>query len=377
MNKLDEILKQLPGSAKEHQLKIAKDFAVRDLKDLEGAFIFGARELGKKIFKTLHKEGISVAGFIDNNEKLWGTKINGLSVFSPKKVLETEKPKVIIANRYIAEIHKQLISLGVKDIIPHYVLTCLFPAKFPNVIHEGGIKLILSSKNEIRKIFSFLADDISRELFINIIKFRLKLSTQFLPQISKTEEYFPGGFWKLSNNEVFVDVGAYNGDTLKSFLENTKGFKKYIALEPDKKNYNDFVKSIPKNIKPKVIALCAGAGNKNEKVNFSGFGREDSLIDKDGTEQIKIIKLDDVLLKEENKPTVVKIDVEGYEPEVMQGMKETLLHMKPKMALCVYHRPDHLWSLPIMLIESNPSYKKNLYLRHHENELYGTVLYAF
>lgn len=377
MNRLDKVLKQFPNSVEEHRKNISNYFGIDSLNYLEKSYIFGAKELGRKILRTLQKEGISVAGFIDNNEKLWGTKINNLPVLSPKKLLKIENPHIIIANRYIAEINEQLSSLGIKNIIPHYVLTCLFPTKFPNVLHDGSIKAILSSKPEIKKIYNLLADDKSKELFADLIEFRLKLATEYLPKICQSEEYFPGNFWRLSNEEVFVDVGAYNGDTLKSFLKNTKRFKKYIALEPDKKNYDDLIKSIPENVEKRVITICAGAGSRNTSEKFSGFGREDSLIDKNGTEQIKIVKLDDLLTDQLDVATTVKIDVEGYEPEVIKGMKEILIQSKPKIALCVYHRPNHLWTLPIMLIKQNKSYEKNLYLRHHENELYGTVLYAF
>lgn len=377
MKTIDSILEQFPQSVEEHQKLISEKFQISQLNDLKGSYLFGAKELGKKISRTLRKENIIVAGFIDNNQETWGTKVDGVIVYPPDELKKQKNPKVIIANRYISEINDQLVGLGVKNIVPHYVLTCLFSEKFPNVIHGDAVRSIISSKSEILRIYNCLADDESRELFSSLIEFRSELTIELLPKISKSEEYFPGSFWNLSDQESFVDIGAFNGDTLKLFLTKVKDFNRYVALEPDQKNYDDFVKSIPENVKSKVTAVCAGAGNKNEVVKFSGFGREDSLIDENGTEQIRLVRLDDLLSSEKVKPTTVKVDVEGYEPMVLEGMQQTLLNDFPKLALCVYHRPDHLWTLPSALLKINPKYKPNLYLRHHETELFGTVLYAF
>lgn len=376
MDRLDYVLKQFPSSEKEHRKIIASKFGVNKLNDLEGSYLFGAKELGKKFSKIFTDNNVTISGFVDNDSRLWGTNYQDLPVISPTELQKINNPRVIITSRYLGEINNQLAKLGISNILPHYIFYYLFPKTFPNAIHSGAIKSILSSKEKIRKAYGLLSDKESKNLFLNLIEFRLKLEIKNLPRISRQEEYFPGKFWKLTEDEVFVDVGAYSGDTLKAFLKHKDNFKRYIAIEPDKKNYDDLSKSIPLGIKSKVETILAGAGNKNGVVNFSGFGRDDSLVTTEGAEEIKIIKLDTLYSDLNKKITTVKIDVEGYEPEVICGMKNILNFLKPKMAICVYHRPNHLWDLPFLLLKQNRSYN-NFYLRHHENELYGTVLYSF
>jgi FkbM family methyltransferase len=173
-----------------------------------------------------------------------------------------------------------------------------------------------------------------------------------------------------------VDVGAFDGDTLREFLKRISGkFLKYIALEPDKINFDKFLKAIPKKYKHKIIPLCAGAGDKNQTVNFHATGGLDSLVGEEGDEKIKVFKLDDICSGE--TVTMIKMDVEGYEPKVIAGMKDIVKKSKPKLAICLYHRPDHLWEIPLMISKINAQYKNNFYIRHHQEGLFETVLYCY
>ena len=149
-------------------------------------------------------------------------------------------------------------------------------------------------------------------------------------------------------------------------------FDKYYAIEADSINYNNLLKIIPENVKDKIITICKGAGSKNQEVFFEVSGQDDSTIVKEGVNKIQIITLDDLLGTE--TVTTIKVDVEGYEPEVIEGAKNIIKRDKPKIALSVYHDADHLWELPLQLFKIRPDYQ--FYLRHHQYEIYDTVLYA-
>ncbi len=231
-------------------------------------------------------------------------------------------------------------------------------------------------KNSIQKIkdvYVRLTDDKSRELFTDLLLFRITLDPKDLPEVESDQYYPSGNFWKLDSHEKYVDVGAYNGDSLLSFFEHTKyNFDKYYAIEADPINYNNLIKIIPEEVKDKIVTICKGAGSKNLEVYFEVSGQEDSAIVKEGTNKIQIITLDSLI--NTDFVTTIKIDVEGYEPEVLEGAKNIIKRDKPKIALSVYHNADHLWELPLQLLRIRPDYQ--LYLRHHQYEIYDTVLYA-
>jgi hypothetical protein len=45
------------------------------------------------------------------------------------------------------------------------------------------------------------------------------------------------------------------------------------------------------------------------------------------------------------RPTFIKLDVEGAEPEALIGGRQTITSHRPTLAVSAYHQPDHLWSL--------------------------------
>ena len=66
--------------------------------------------------------------------------------------------------------------------------------------------------------------------------------------------------------------------------------------------------------------------------------------------------------------------IEGAELEALKGAKETIQRDKPKLAVCIYHRPEDMVEIPLYIKQLVPDYK--LYIRHHSNTAGETVLYA-
>ena len=73
-------------------------------------------------------------------------------------------------------------------------------------------------------------------------------------------------------------------------------------------------------------------------------------------------------------PTFVKLDIEGAEPDALAGARETIRAHAPVVAVCVYHRQDHLWRLPLMLRDMRDDYA--FFLRPHNEEGWDLVCYA-
>ena len=57
-----------------------------------------------------------------------------------------------------------------------------------------------------------------------------------------------------------------------------------------------------------------------------------------------MVTLDEALSGE--GPTYIKFDIEGSELDALDGGRETITRYRPKLAVCVYHLPDHLCAFP-------------------------------
>lgn len=75
-----------------------------------------------------------------------------------------------------------------------------------------------------------------------------------------------------------------------------------------------------------------------------------------------------------DKVTFIKMDIEGSELEALKGAENVIRRDKPRLAICIYHKPEDLYEIPFWVKETVPEYK--LYIRHHSARESETVLYA-
>jgi hypothetical protein len=77
------------------------------------------------------------------------------------------------------------------------------------------------------------------------LKARIGYSFNELPEATTYNQYFHEDIIQLSEPEIFLDCGAFTGDTLNDYLKYAKvPFKKYICLEPDPQNLIELNKNI-------------------------------------------------------------------------------------------------------------------------------------
>ena len=369
MNSLQGFFDMIPSSSEEYIKQLKEIYHIESIRAFEGAVIFGTAQLGRKFNKAFMRVGVRISFFSDNDSSSWGTDIEGVKVIPPTQI--DNHQIVIVASKFIKEIYAQLEILGHARIVPHYVLSILFPGEFPSDVHQTIFPLLENDQETIRKVYELLCDNESRDLFLKILKFRVSLLPIDLPN-DVQEQYYPGNLWELNEQETYIDVGAFDGDTLTQFLGYTNNFSRYIALEPDSLSYAKLLKKIPQAYSDKITAICAGTGERAGTASFYSNGLEDARVVDGGPNVIRVLALDDEFILE--PVTTIKMDVEGYEPFVLAGAKNIITLKKPKLAVCVYHKPWHLWELPSLIASYRNDY--HFYLRHHEQELFGTVLYA-
>jgi len=232
----------------------------------------------------------------------------------------------------------------------------------------------------LTNIYNNLSDDLSRQImfeYIRKLRSKTSLSDKKALAVSDGPQYFPD-FLRFGENEVFVDCGAFDGDTIDDFLIKTSGkFEKIFAFEPDSVIAEKLRKKITiyklfKSGDANVYLFERGVWSENTTLYFSGQGNAGSCIIETGNIQIEVDSIDNVCGNE--KVTFIKMDIEGSELEALKGAGKTIKANKPKLAICVYHKEEDLIAIPQYILLLNPEYK--LYLRYYGPGWADLVLYA-
>lgn len=192
----------------------------------------------------------------------------------------------------------------------------------------------------------------------------------FLDYAQLTKQYFEENIIKLNDGEVFVDGGCFDFETSNMVMERCNPTKIY-AFEPDKYNYEKIEKVIESQQLSNVVLLNKGLWNKEEVLRFSAQGSIMSRVSEDGEEKIEVVALDEVI---EDKVTFIKMDIEGSELNALRGAEKIIKRDKPKLAICIYHKPEDTIDIPSYILSLVPEYK--LYIRHYSYSAAETVLYA-
>lgn len=185
------------------------------------------------------------------------------------------------------------------------------------------------------------------------------------------QQYFDLPYMTRSDDEIFLDVGCFDGLTVRNFVHwSRNAYKEIIAFEPDICCYEKCKKEL-KDIR-NLTLINKGAWSKEAVLQFDATGVSDSKISESGTTRIETCRLDDIV--GDKCVTFLKMDIEGAEKEALIGAERIIREQKPKLAISIYHKKEDIWEIPQLLMKWNPNYR--FYLRHYSLRFAETVLYA-
>lgn len=315
-------------------------------------FIYGMGDGALKILKVFDEYKIACSGFFASDEFVRGHFFEGHKVHKLSEIEECVDEFVIVLA--FACGYESLLA-RVQDIAKKHILIA------PDVpVIGGGLftkDYFCDNFSKIEQVYSILADDISKQVYINTIAYKITGNIDFICDISTTPNEAYNNIIRPGIEEVFLDLGAYNGDTVLEFIEHTKGcYKQIIALEPDKRNF----RKLNENTigLSNITSMNVAGWIKDETLIFSNSTGRQSMIAKKGVE-ISARSVDSIL--NGKKATFIKYDVEGAENEAIRGSINTIESFKPKIKVALYHRNEDIFSLPLLVNEINSDYK--LYIR--------------
>lgn len=221
------------------------------------------------------------------------------------------------------------------------------------------------ARKKVQEAFELFDDPLSRAVFCAVLK-RYLLSSDALIPVSSSREYFED-VYTLLPDEVFVDCGAYSGDTLRDFLNMGASLKEYHAFEPDPGNFarlSAYAVELPAPLRDRIHLYQNIVGYERSTLSFDATGTIGSMVNPEGNCAVESVTLDEAL--REVTPTLIKFDVEGYEAFALQGGRALIQSTRPVLALSVYHHPFDLWELPLLVKNMAGDYR--FFLRAYQEQ---------
>jgi|BarGraIncu00421A_1022006.scaffolds.fasta_scaffold02501_5 FkbM family methyltransferase len=341
--------------------------------------LFGAGGLGRKTLAELGGTGLEPVCFADNNSALHGAVVDGLLVLSAKDAVTRHgDTAVFVVTVFLGyeNVVEQLEKLGAGIVIPFFVLFWKHPARYlPHYAYDLPHKVI-DAATEVREAGQLLGDAESRGEYVAQVRWRLDPLGAAVPPHTDHDMYFPRDLVALRDDEVFVDCGGYDGDTLLSFINRVDGrFRHAYVFEPDPRNLIKLGKtlaSLPSAVRARVHVEELALGSRSGSVGLRLSDAASTVVGS-GDVVVRCEPLDLVLGGP--APTYLKMDIEGAEVEALTGARALISAHRPVLAISAYHLQDHLWTIPL-LVDSLVERYRYYYRRYTHWPNDDLVLYA-
>ena len=311
--------------------------------------MYGTGDAADRLITLLGERGVRISGVFVSDEFVRNR------TFHSFRVLPYSRAKEIFGRMAVVMgfgTHDEKVIAKIREIASENEFYC--PCLLSD---ENGrpfdSEYYISHKSDFDYFRAALTDNRSREVFDGIVAFRLSGDISFLLPVEEEAEES----WRnlsITDDETFVDIGAYDGDTIERFITLTKGkYREIIGFEPDGRSFRKAERRL-EGVE-RITLYNELLSDKEESVTFTegeGRGNTRSLSGKER----RTVTLDSML--EGKMPTLLKFDAEGDEEKILEGGKRIIGECGPKLILSVYHRIDDFRVLLGKVRELHPSYSK-------------------
>lgn len=330
--------------------------------------IYGMGNGADMVIDKLHNMGVEVAGIFASDNFVRGQLFRGMQVKKYSDICKEYDDFFIVMS---FAVHDDETIENVKKMASEH------PFVAPDVpVADDTIftrEYIEAHNEEFDKAYELLADEESRENYINILNFKVSGKIEYLFKAEKEKNFIYKEILKVGDNETFVDLGAYDGDTVREFVAACGGkYKKIYAFEADEKNFKK-LKANTENFED-VYAFNLAAWDKKETLLFEKKKGRNSRLSVAGNVEVQAQSVDNVV---DGEVTILKMDIEGSEEKALDGARETIVKYSPRLYVCAYHRNSDMFLLPLKIHSMCSNYR--FYFYHHryipawESNFYGVI----
>ena len=313
--------------------------------------LYGMGLGAEKIMSELEQRGMKADDIFASDEFVRGHSFKGYKVLRYSEVCEKYKDfnVVLCFASHIDEVIDRIAEIDSEHTV--------FAPDVP--VAGGGLftrEYITENEEKFDRAYSLLADEESKRVYKDILNFKVSGKIKYLLSSFCDKSKVYSDILSLNENEEIIDLGAYDGDTIREFTAATGGKYKHItALEPDKKSYKKLLKNTDgmKNIS----TLNMGVWSKRDTLIFDAEAGRNSKLSAEGV-SVEVTDIDSLNIA----PTFIKMDIEGSEMKALEGAEKTIKKYLPKLYICAYHRNEDLFALPLKIKKLSEKYK--IYFRH-------------
>lgn len=344
---------------------LSKEISISD-----EVLIYGAGNTSRLYSECFANEDINIRYFVDRDPDKVGAFFDGKEIISAERMADQCRKNTVLictgnAQTYRA-VKKDLDSMGMDSMpVDTYVFT--------------------KNREKILAVYDMLCDDISKATYANMILARMGLAEIDLSLVCENQYFGINEFAQYSSSEIFVDCGAFVGDTMERYLFIKSGiFGKIFAFEPAAGNFAAMECRAERLKKEwavsdeKIELICAGIGETSETGYVTreknGSASLGAAISEAGTgPAVRVYSIDGYF--KDQRISFLKADIESYEEKMLRGAKNVIKRDKPKIAVCIYHNAGDMYRIPLLVSELCSDYR--LSVRQHYGNLTETVLYAY
>lgn len=363
-----------------------------DVEAGKNIIFYGANTLLIRFINMFCRDNMtSIKYIVDDEMDKHGERICGIKLYSSEKLEAEDIQSVVIV--ITAANHNKDILKKVLNINPDFKV---YMARIlVNVLLESAAVDLYDHQNEWRKVSDMLYDDESKRIYLEVIKRRMLYGEEDFSDLiipGDMQYMIPNIFENsIPDREVFIDCGAFTGDTVKHFVDIFDcAVDKIYAFECSKnqlEELNLYAEQVKKRkYCPEIVVMPYAVSDKEEIVElydtknpgacFIVENRSDAkeALYNSSVEQVKTVVLDQVI-PESERVTLIKMDIEGSEYRALIGASRIIKQYKPRLAISIYHSGEDYYRIPFLLKEMVPEYK--FIVRHHKKNRYDTDLYCF
>lgn len=315
--------------------------------------VYGMGNGADKILDICERKSIGITDIFASDEFVRGHSFRGFKVKTYSQIHSLYPDAVILL---AFAVFKDDLMQKIEDISREHTLLVPDVPLFGRGFFDYDF--VMANMENINKAYDLFADEKSKSVYLDVINFRLSGVPAILRCCETERSELFSEILRLGENEDYLDLGAYDGDTITELLEYTHGkYSSITAFEPDKKNMKKLSRAFCGFENCRLYPYASWSSDCI--MNFSGTGGRMSCFDASGNE-VEARAVDSLC----RSFSYIKMDVEGAEYETLTGMMHTIAKYKPKLSVSAYHKAGDIFTLPLYISKLNPKYK--IYLRHHQ-----------
>lgn len=354
---------------------------LRDLIRVKGCQVYAAGGYGQRVARALVAGGYPVRGFIDAGAQ-FGQTVAELPCVTPAQVASEQAAQTVLVigiNNFRTPVDGVISwaeNTGFTEVVLVPELPDLLGPDLGNY-WQASRQFVEANASAIARVDALLADERSREIFRQLVSYRITGRPEDHPPVDRERQYFPADLPMDKTAIVAIDCGAFPGDLVQTGHAVGTQIARWFAFEPDPANFKALSKFATSHasLVPEAVLFPCGVGGSTGSICFSTGNADASRAAADGaegTEVLPVVRIDDVLRPE--AVDLVKVDIEGFEDAALDGMAGLLARHRPRLAMAIYHKPADLWELPLKVDAMMPGGR--FAIRQHGYNGYDTVLYV-